>query len=215
MSDNEQLGIRIMRRIQNVIHANTAELDAFDRPIGDGDHGTNMDRGFTAVLAKIESQPDQSLAAVFKTTAMTLISTVGGAAGPLYGTAFLRISTAIADLNDDHPQQVAAAFTAALGGVQDRGKATTGEKTMVDALASAAEATKAAAEEGADVVTMLERAATAARTGMAATIPMRATKGRASYLGERSIGHQDPGATSCYLIIQAVADVIRDGPAST
>jgi dihydroxyacetone kinase-like protein len=215
MSDNEQIGIRIVRRIQSVIHANTAELNAFDRPIGDGDHGTNLDRGFTAVLAKIESQSDQSLAAVFKTTAMTLISTVGGAAGPLYGTAFLRISTAIPELDDDHPRQVAAALTAALGGVQARGKATTGEKTMVDALAPAVEASNAAVEEGADTVIVLERAATAARTGMEATIPMRATKGRASYLGERSIGHQDPGATSCYLIIQAVADVVRDGSTST
>ncbi len=215
MSDNEQLGIRIMRRIQNVIHANTAELDAFDRPIGDGDHGTNMDRGFTAVLPKIEAQPDQSLAAVFKTTAMTLISTVGGAAGPLYGTGFLRISTAIVDLDDDHPRQVAAALTAALGGVQARGKATTGEKTMVDALAAAVDAANVAVEEGVDTVTVLERAAAAARAGMEATIPMRATKGRASYLGERSIGHQDPGATSSYLIIQAVADVVRDGPVNT
>ena len=215
MSENEQIGIRIIRRIQDVIHANTAELNAFDRPIGDGDHGTNLDRGFTAVLAKIESQPDQSLAAVFKTTAMTLISTVGGAAGPLYGTAFLRISTAIAELKDDHPRQVAAAFTAALGGVQARGKATTGEKTMVDALVPAVAASNAAVEEGADVVTVLERAAAAARLGMEATIPMRATKGRASYLGERSIGHQDPGATSCYLIIQAVADAVRDWSAAT
>jgi dihydroxyacetone kinase-like protein len=190
-------------------------LDAFDRPIGDGDHGTNLDRGFTAVVPKIEAQPDQSLAAVFKTTAMTLISTVGGAAGPLYGTAFLRLSTAIADLDDDHPRQVAAAFTAALGGVQARGKATTGEKTMVDALSPAVDAINAAVEEGVDTVTVLERAAAAARAGMDATIPMRATKGRASYLGERSIGHQDPGATSCYLIIQAVTDVVREGSVST
>jgi len=209
MSENEHIGLQILRHIQEVIHANAAELSAFDRPIGDGDHGTNLDRGFTAVLAKVEAQPDQSLAAILKTTAMTLISTVGGAAGPLYGTAFLRASTAIVRSDGDRPRQVAAAFTASLEGVQARGKATSGEKTMVDALAPAVAAINVAVEEGADVVTALNRAAAAARTGMEATIPMQAKKGRASYLGERSIGHQDPGATSCYLIIQAIADTVR------
>jgi len=210
MLEHEEMGRQIIRGIQEVIHANVTKLDALDRAIGDGDHGTNLDRGFTAVWAKIESQDDQSLAAVLKTTATTLISTVGGAAGPLYGTAFLRASTAIAQSNDEPVRQTAVAFAAALEGVQARGKATTGEKTMVDALAPAVEAIAAAVDAGADTVTVLDRAAIAARAGMEATIPMLATKGRASYLGERSIGHQDPGATSCYLIIQVIADTMRD-----
>lgn len=215
MSENERIGLQIVRQIQAVIHANAAELTALDRPIGDSDHGTNLDRGFSAVLEKVETQPDQSLAPVLKTMAMTLISTVGGAAGPLYGTAFLRASTAIAQQEDDSPRRVAAAFAAALAGVEARGKATTGEKTMVDALAPAVAAINRAVEEGAGAGAALERAAAAAQSGAVATIPLQATKGRASYLGERSIGHQDPGATSCALIIQAIADAVRHSEANT
>ena len=173
-----------------------------DRAIGDGDHGENMDRGFKAAVEALEQTQPGSVAEVLKTVAKTLMSTVGGAAGPLYGTAFLRASKAAGDGNLDGAG-VAAVIAGALDGIQARGKATTGEKTMVDAWTPALEAARAAAESGGDPAAVLEAAATAAEAGAAATEPMRATKGRASYLGERSIGHLDPGAVSTSLILRA------------
>ena len=173
-----------------------------DRAIGDGDHGENMDRGFKAAVEALGQAQPGSVAEVLKTVAKTLMSTVGGAAGPLYGTAFLRASKAAGDGELDGAG-VAAVIAGALDGIQARGKATTGEKTMVDAWTPALEAARAAAETGSDPVAVLEAAATAAEAGAAATEPMRATKGRASYLGERSIGHLDPGAVSTSLILRA------------
>ena len=173
-----------------------------DRAIGDGDHGENMDRGFKAAVEALEQTQPGSVAEVLKTVAKTLMSTVGGAAGPLYGTAFLRASKAAGDGELDGAG-VAAVIAGALDGIQARGKATTGEKTMVDAWTPALEAARAAAESGGDPAAVLEAAATAAEAGAAATEPMRATKGRASYLGERSIGHLDPGAVSTSLILRA------------
>ena len=173
-----------------------------DRAIGDGDHGENMDRGFKAAVEALGQAQPASVAEVLKTVAKTLMSTVGGAAGPLYGTAFLRASKAAGDGELDGAG-VAAVIAGALDGIQARGKATTGEKTMVDAWAPALEAARAAAESGSDPAAVLEAAATAAEAGAAATEPMRATKGRASYLGERSIGHLDPGAVSTSLILRA------------
>ena len=173
-----------------------------DRAIGDGDHGENMDRGFKAALEALGQAQPASVAEVLKTVAKTLMSTVGGAAGPLYGTAFLRASKAAGD-GDLDGAGVAAVIAGALDGIQARGKATTGEKTMVDAWTPALEAARAAAESGSDPAAVLEAAATAAEAGAAATEPMRATKGRASYLGERSIGHLDPGAVSTSLILRA------------
>ena len=173
-----------------------------DRAIGDGDHGENMDRGFKAALEALGQAEPASVAEVLKTVAKTLMSTVGGAAGPLYGTAFLRASKAAGD-GDLDGAGVAAVIAGALDGIQARGKATTGEKTMVDAWTPALEAARAAAESGSDPAAVLEAAATAAEAGAAATEPMRATKGRASYLGERSIGHLDPGAVSTSLILRA------------
>ena len=173
-----------------------------DRAIGDGDHGENMDRGFKAAVEALGQAQPASVAEVLKTVAKTLMSTVGGAAGPLYGTAFLRASKAAGDGELDGAG-VAAVIAGALNGIQARGKATTGEKTMVDAWTLALEAARAAAEAGSDPVAVLEAAATAAEAGAAATEPMRATKGRASYLGERSIGHLDPGAVSTALILRA------------
>lgn len=175
-----------------------------DRAIGDGDHGENMDRGFKAVVEALGQAEPASVAEVLKTVAKTLMSTVGGAAGPLYGTAFLRASKAAGDGELD-AAGVAAIIEGALGGIQARGKATTGEKTMVDAWTPALDAARAAAESGADAVATLQAAATAAEAGAAATEPLRATKGRASYLGERSIGHLDPGAVSTSLILRAAA----------
>lgn len=173
-----------------------------DRAIGDGDHGENMDRGFKAAVEALGQAQPASVAEVLKTVAKTLMSTVGGAAGPLYGTAFLRASKAAGDGELDGAG-VAAVIAGALNGIQARGKATTGEKTMVDAWTPALEAARAAAEAGSDPVAVLEAAATAAEAGAAATDPMRATKGRASYLGERSIGNLDPGAVSTSLILRA------------
>ena len=173
-----------------------------DRVIGDGDHGENMDRGFKAAVEALEQAQPANVAEVLKTVAKTLMSTVGGAAGPLYGTAFLRASKAAGDGELDGAG-VAAVIAGALDGIQARGKATTGEKTMVDAWMPALEAARAAAESGSDGAAVLEAAATAAESGAAATEPLRATKGRASYLGERSIGHLDPGAVSTSLILRA------------
>ena len=175
-----------------------------DRAIGDGDHGENMDRGFKAALEALGQGQQGSVAEVLKTVAKTLMSTVGGAAGPLYGTAFLRASKAAGDGELDGAG-VAAVIAGALEGIQARGKATTGEKTMVDAWTPALEAARAAADSGSDPAAVLEAAATAAEAGAAATEPLRATKGRASYLGERSIGHLDPGAVSTSLILRAAA----------
>ena len=181
-----------------------------DRAIGDGDHGENMDRGFKAAVEALGQAEPASVAEVLKTVAKTLMSTVGGAAGPLYGTAFLRASKAAGDGELD-AAGVAAIIEGALGGIQARGKATTGEKTMVDAWTPALDAARAAAESGADAVATLQAAATAAEAGAAATEPLRATKGRASYLGERSIGHLDPGAVSTSLILRAAARAATEG----
>ena len=181
-----------------------------DRAIGDGDHGENMDRGFTAALEALGQAQPGSVVEVLKTVAKTLMSTVGGAAGPLYGTAFLRASKA-AGGDDLDGVGVAAVIEGALSGIQARGKATTGEKTMVDAWTPALEAARAVAEAGGDAGVVLEAAATAAEAGAAATEPLRATKGRASYLGERSIGHLDPGAVSTSLILRAAARAATEG----
>ena len=184
-----------------------------DRAIGDGDHGENMDRGFKAAVEALGQAQPASVAEVLKTVAKTLMSTVGGAAGPLYGTAFLRASKAAGDGELDGAG-AAAVIAGALEGIQARGKATTGEKTMVDAWTPALEAARAAAESGSDAAAVFEAAATAAEAGAASTEPMRATKGRASYLGERSIGHLDPGAVSTSLILRAAARAAGEADAA-
>ncbi|MBX6343061.1 MAG: dihydroxyacetone kinase subunit L, partial [Thermomicrobiaceae bacterium] len=177
MANSSDIGLTIVRNIQRVIQDNAEALTRLDAAIGDGDHGTNMARGFNAAMARLEQQADRSLGAVLKTVATTLISTVGGAAGPLYGTAFLRAATSLDGKTDVAPADVLAAFDAAVEGVKQRGKATTGEKTMVDALEPAREALRSALEGGLDLTSALQQAADAARTGMEATIPMQATKG--------------------------------------
>jgi dihydroxyacetone kinase-like protein len=180
------------------------ELIELDRAIGDSDHGENMDRGFQAVLDKLAEAPPQTPGAALKLTAMTLMSKVGGAAGPLYGTAFLRAATFLGDAPDIDPAAWAGALAAARDGIVARGKAESGDKTMVDAWTPAVEAArKAAADGNGDVLTVLVAAAEAAEAGAVATDPMVARKGRASYLGERSAGHRDPGAASSALILRA------------
>ena len=193
-----------IRDAQAVLAEHRMELIDLDRAIGDGDHGENMDRGFKAVVAKLDEGGIDDVAGVLKLVVSTLMSKVGGAAGPLYGTAFLRASKAIE--GDVDANGVVALIEGALDGIVARGKATTGEKTMVDAWTPALEAAKAAAAAGETPAATLRAAADAAAKGAEATIPLQATKGRASYLGERSIGHQDPGATSTAYILNAAAD---------
>lgn len=185
-------------------------LTRLDAAIGDADHGANLDRGFDAVLAKLASVADNDIGSILKTVGTTLVSTVGGASGPLYGTAFLRAGMATTDRQELTPDDVIAALEAALEGIQARGKAQRGEKTMVDAIGPGLDALKQAWAAGEGFLAALRKGVAAAEQGMLATTPMLATKGRASYLGERSIGHQDPGATSSYLIAQAMLRVAEE-----
>jgi dihydroxyacetone kinase-like protein len=200
--------IRWLERIADVLHENAGYLTQLDSPIGDADHGVNMDRGFTAVRAKLATMPSADIATLLRTVGTTLVSTVGGASGPLYGTAFLRAAGAVTGKEELDSADLVAMLDAFLGGIVARGKAQTGEKTMVDALTPALAAAKEALNEGASVADLARRAAAAAEEGMKATIPMLATKGRASYLGERSIGHQDPGATSSWLMLRSLAETV-------
>jgi phosphoenolpyruvate---glycerone phosphotransferase subunit DhaL len=193
---------------RQTIGENKDYLTRLDSAIGDADHGANMDRGFAAVMDKLPSVADKDIGAILKSSGMTLVSTVGGAGGPLYGTWFMRAGMALDGKSEVTAEDLLAAFQAGLAGVQQRGKATTGEKTMVDAMTPACQAMQASLASGADTAAALEAAATAAEQGMVDTIPMLATKGRASYLGERSIGHQDPGATSSAMLFRCAADLL-------
>lgn len=198
-----------VRGFAALIGENKAQLTQLDAAIGDADHGTNMDRGMTAVLAMLDDgDPPASAAALFKQVGMTLVSTVGGASGPLYGTFFLRFATAAGEGSELDPKGFAAALRAGLDGIVARGKAEAGDKTMYDALAPAVAALDDALEGGEDLDAALRAARDAAEAGRDATIPMLARKGRASYLGERSVGHQDPGATSVALLVRTAADAV-------
>ena len=192
-----------IRDVQAVLAENRESLNDLDRAIGDGDHGENMDRGMKAVVLKLADGAGD-VQGVLKTVASTLMSTVGGAAGPLYGTAFLRAAKAVD--GDVDANGVVALIAGALDGIVARGKATTGEKTMVDAWSPALDAAKAVADSGGTPAAALRAAAEAAAKGSDDTIPLRASKGRASYLGERSMGHRDPGSLSTALILKAAAD---------
>ena len=201
------------------IHDAAPTLTALDQAIGDGDHGTNMDRGFAAIVVALDTgRPDADgelalAAARLRTVGRTLISTVGGAAGPLYGTAFLRAGGAFAasPAGADSASVLLDGLDAAVGGIQALGKSTAGEKTMLDALMPAAAAGRERLAAGEDTAAVVAAMADAAAAGAEATIPMLATKGRASYLGERSVGHKDPGAASSALLLRALADVVRGG----
>jgi dihydroxyacetone kinase-like protein len=198
--------IAALRAAADTVVEHRDELVELDRVIGDGDHGENLQRGFqTFVVTMTRATPD-SPGGVVKLLATTLISTVGGAAGPLYGTACLRAATSIGDADELTPESTVAALKAALGGVVARGKAEVGDKTMVDALTPAVDAATQALDGGADIAGVLAAAAEAAEKGAEATVPLVAHKGRASYLGERSAGHLDPGARSTSLLLRALAD---------
>ncbi|MCX2749201.1 dihydroxyacetone kinase subunit DhaL [Arthrobacter sp. MI7-26] len=181
------------------------ELIALDRAIGDSDHGENMDRGFQAVMEKLAQTPPETPGAALKLAAMALMSKVGGAAGPLYGTAYLRAATALGESAEIDAAALAGALTAARDGIVARGKAALGDKTMVDAWSPAVEAADEVLVAGGDAVAVLAAAAEAAEVGAVTTDPLVARKGRASYLGERSAGHRDPGAASSALLLRAAA----------
>lgn len=198
--------VRWIRAFADAVAEQKEYLTQLDSAIGDADHGINMDRGMQAALGKLEGSPAGDIGALLKAVGMTLVSTVGGAGGPLYGTLFLQMGMATAGKAELSPEDWATAVEKAVEGVQMRGKAEPGDKTMVDALIPARDALRAALEEGASLGEALKRSAEAAREGMEATIPLVARKGRASYLGERSAGHQDPGATSSHLLLRTAAE---------
>jgi dihydroxyacetone kinase-like protein len=198
--------IEWIKAVAGVIGENRDYLTQLDAAIGDADHGANMDRGFKAVLTKLPEFADKDIGTIFKTVGMTLLSTVGGAGGPLYGTFFLQAGMKSAGKMELSLDDWTLALKAAVDGVIMRGKAELGDKTMVDALTPAVEALEKAKSNGNSLATALQQSADAAKQGMLATIPLVARKGRASYLGPRSADHQDPGATSSYLILQAAAD---------
>ena len=202
--------MRWLARIADVLHEDRTYLTELDSAIGDADHGINMDRGFSAVRSKFPSMESMDIAGQLRTVGSTLVSTVGGASGPLYGTAFLRAGGAVANKQELTPADLVAMLDAFTGGIVARGKAQPGEKTMVDALTPAIAAARQALNDGASLAEITQRAAAAAEEGMKATIPLLATKGRASYLGERSIGHQDPGATSSWLILRSLAETCQN-----
>ncbi|MBQ7578791.1 MAG: dihydroxyacetone kinase subunit L [Synergistaceae bacterium] len=195
-------------QISNRIIANKDFLTELDREIGDSDHGINMARGFEAVKEKI-SPCDNDIGAALKKTGMTLLSKVGGASGPLYGTAYMEAGKILAGKTQLTAQDFKSAFEAAIAGIQKRGKAVKGEKTMLDALIPAYESYCQEIESGADIVKALDSACKAANNGVEFTKTIIATKGRASYLGERSIGHQDPGATSAAITLEAIRDSLK------
>ena len=201
--------IRFIEGVAARIKEHRDELVQLDSAIGDADHGINMDRGFTMVLEKLPTVADKDIGTILKTVGMTLVSTVGGASGPLYGTAFIRAGMALADRYELTPAEVVAALEAALEGIMARGKAQRGEKTMVDAIGPGVDVLKEAQASGEDFVSAMRRSVAAVEAGMKATIPMLATKGRASYLGQRSVGHQDPGATSSFYIAQVMLEIIE------
>ena len=197
-----------------MIEENRQYLTELDSPIGDADHGINMDRGFKKVVSKLPGVEEKDIGTVLKTAGMALVTSVGGAGGPLYGTFFMDAGKAVAgkmELSDD---DLVALLDAGLKGVIRIGKTNLEDKTMVDALHPALEALKKAVADGKDTGEALHLMTDAAHEGMKDTIPMLARKGRASYLGERSIGHQDPGATSSYLLLKTLTETIEADPSA-
>jgi dihydroxyacetone kinase-like protein len=199
-----------IRRYAVAIAEQKVYLTELDAAVGDGDHGINMDRGMSEVQAKLSALADRDIGAILNAVGMTLLSKVGGAAGPLYGTLFMRFSKETAGKLELSGADFAGALAAGLAGIQQRGSARRGEKTMVDALAPAVDALHQALALGESLPAALKLAAAAAGAGAADTAAMQATKGRASYLGPRSVGHRDPGATSAHLLIETAAAAAQD-----
>ena len=196
-----------IKAYSQVIAENKDYLTDLDSAIGDADHGANMHRGFQAVLAKLPAVEDKDIGTIIKTVGMTLLSTVGGAGGPLYGTFFIQAGTKLQGKMELTLTDWAAALEAGTIGVVNIGKASVGDKTMIDALNPAVQALNGTAGQELSMTEALKKSAEAAEEGMRGTIPLVARKGRASYLGERSAGHQDPGATSSFLLLDTAANV--------
>lgn len=202
--------IRFVERAAARIKERREELTALDAPIGDADHGANLDRGFSAAAARLPSVEDEDIGVILDTIGKTLLATVGGAAGPLYGTAFIRGGAVLQGRRQAAGVDLVVALEAALEGILARGKVQRGEKTMVDSIAPGVGVLREARAGDMDLREAAHRALAAVEEGMRATIPMEATKGRAKYLGPRSVGHQDPGATSAYYLAQAMIDVLEE-----
>jgi dihydroxyacetone kinase-like protein len=199
--------LKWIRAYADVIAENKEYLTELDAQIGDADHGANMNRGFQAVLTKLPDSENKDIGAILMTVGMALLSKVGGAGGPLYSTVFIQAGKSIDGKLEFDLGDWAKALDAATNGVINLGKASLGDKTMVDALIPAVEALKEASQQGLSLGEGLKLSAKAAEDGMIATIPLVARKGRASYLGERSAGHQDPGATSTFMLLNTAAEV--------
>jgi phosphoenolpyruvate---glycerone phosphotransferase subunit DhaL len=198
---------RWVRAFARLVAEHKVELTELDAAIGDADHGANMDRGLQAAVAALDETEPETASALFSKVGMTLVSTVGGASGPLFGTLFLRVGGSLGDAKEVTPAQLASALRAGLEGVVARGRAEPGDKTMYDALAPAVDALDRAVADDLPLHDALAATLAAAEAGRDATTPMLARKGRASYLGERSVGHQDPGATSVALLVAAMAEL--------
>jgi dihydroxyacetone kinase-like protein len=208
MSENVTTAVleQWVRRFAHLVAENRDLLTELDAAIGDADHGSNMDRGMTAAVAALDDNPPATAGALLSKVGMTLVSSVGGASGPLFGTLFLRMGSALGDADSVSATDVATALRAGLDGVVARGKAGPDDKTMYDALAPAADALAVALDDRATLAAGMKAAREAATAGRDATTPMLARKGRASYLGERSVGHQDPGATTVALLFEAATE---------
>ena len=209
MPVNREDVLRWFSALQKVFNENRQQLTDLDSALGDGDFGISLDRGFTAVQAELTANPPADIRGVFQTAATVLIKTMGGTSGPLLGTFFLRAAAACAGKSELAPADVVALFQAGVDGLQQRGKAALGDKTMMDAWLPAVDAMRSALEAGSGMTEILDRGAAAAEAGMRSTIAMQARKGRGSYLGERSVGHQDAGATGTCLLFEAAAEVWR------
>lgn len=203
--------LEIIAAIAKKIEAEKDFLTELDNEIGDGDHGINLARGFKSVEEKLPTFADKDIGAILKGVGMQLVSTVGGASGPLYGTAFIKAGNTCKGKTELTDAEFAAAIDAAIGGIKMRGKAVEGEKTMLDALCPAHKALKAGIDGGKDLVAALSDGVDAAAKGVEYTKTIIATKGRASYLKERSLGHQDPGATSSLFMLQTALEVLQKG----
>lgn len=210
MTVSKEKIIKWLEKSAEVIQKNKDYLTQLDSDIGDADHGVNMARGFNKVAEKLPSIAGKDIGNILKTTGMTLISSVGGASGPLYGTFFIRAANAGNGKEALDAINLCAMFKAGVDGILQRGRPNLGDKTMFDAWAPALDAMQAALSNGSDTLTIVEAGAAAIEQGMKDTIPLQAKKGRASYLGERSIGHQDPGATSSCLIFKMLFEVLND-----
>ncbi|WP_416196453.1 dihydroxyacetone kinase subunit DhaL [Selenomonas sp.] len=207
MMDNKKL-VEILQAIAQRMEKEKEVLTELDNAIGDGDHGINLARGFAAVEQKLPTLADKDLGAILKGVGMALVSNVGGASGPLYGTAFMKAGGALKGETEADDEKLVAAFEAAVEGIKMRGKAHEGEKTMLDAQCPALKALKESLAAGKDIKAAMADAVEAAKTGVAYTKTIIATKGRASYLGERSIGHEDPGAVSSLMMLEEIAQAL-------